>query len=308
MRIAMFLSLMMLLTPACSSSSDTDADPPNDSDTDTDVVQTEYPEPERGLTDQTVEHDGMTREYILYVPDTYSSESPTPLMLNFHGFGGTANGMLAVADMRSLADANNFLLIYPQGALLDGESHWNTYPAGGTNKSTVDDIGFVGALLDQVEANYNIDTTRVYATGYSNGADMTYNAVCYLSDRFTGIAPQSGQMWQEVLDSCNPTHPTPVLHIHGTNDGARPYGGYDGYLVSIQEGLDYWADHNQIVDAPELTEFQDGNITVQRYDFTGGEGNVSMRHYRMVNGGHLWFDFEDEGVSQRAHLELLVAI
>ena len=79
MRIAMFLSLMMLLTPACSSSSDTDANPPNDSDTDTDVVQTEYPEPERGLTDQTVEHDGMTREYILYVPDTYSSESPTPL-------------------------------------------------------------------------------------------------------------------------------------------------------------------------------------------------------------------------------------
>ena len=133
------------------------------------------------------------------------------------------------------------------------------YPAGGTNKSTVDDIGFVGALLDQVEANYNIDTTRVYATGYSNGADMTYTAVCYLSDRFTGIAPQSGQMWQEVLDSCNPTHPTPVLHIHGTNDGARPYGGYDGYLVSIQEGLgDYRADHNQIVDAPELTEFQDG--------------------------------------------------
>ena len=87
-----------------------------------------------GATDslaRTLVHDGMTREYVLYVPDSYDGTSEVPLMLNFHGYGGVASQYLEYADMRPLADTDVFVLVYPQGALLDGDPHWNCRPGVG---------------------------------------------------------------------------------------------------------------------------------------------------------------------------------
>ena len=92
-----------------------------------------------GLFTQTLSHNGITREYIVYVPDSYGGTSRVPLMLNFHGFGQTADQYLKFADMRSLADADNFILVYPQGALLDGDPHWNAGLKSDANKSDADD-------------------------------------------------------------------------------------------------------------------------------------------------------------------------
>ena len=159
---------LLLLGVGCTSSDDINL---NNDDTDTDQdtdTNTDYPDPVYGLSSQTLPHNGLTREYELYVPESYNSSTPVPLMINMHGYGGSSSGQLYTSDMRSLADANNFILVYLQGALLDGDPHWNTAPLGGDNKSDVDDIGFFNALLDELSANYALDTSRVYATGYSN--------------------------------------------------------------------------------------------------------------------------------------------
>ena len=96
---------------------------------------------------QSIVHDGVNREYVLYIPNSYDGTSSVPLMLNFHGFGSSASDYMQEADMRSLAEADTFILIYPQGSCLDGLSHWNACPTGGDNKSTADDFGFVEAKL-----------------------------------------------------------------------------------------------------------------------------------------------------------------
>ena len=93
-----------------------------------------------------LQHDGLTREYLLYVPSSYNSNTAVPLLFNFHGYGGTSSDHLSTADMRSLADQENFLLCYPQGSSDSyGSGHWNAALPGSDNKSTADDTGFAGS-------------------------------------------------------------------------------------------------------------------------------------------------------------------
>ena len=176
-------------------------------------------------------------------------------------------------------------------------SHWNTYQSSVDNKSDADDVGFIDAVLDVMEADYYVDTSRVYATGYSNGGDFTYTLACLLSDRVTGIAPVSGLMWEQTRDECSPSHPTAVVHLHGTADWVRPYDGYPGYLMSVAAAMDYWATHNGIAGAPTMTSLADGGQAIERYRYEGGEGGVTMTHYKVVGGDHIWFDIEDDGAA-----------
>ena len=89
--------------------------------------------------------------------------------------------------MRSLADSENFILVYPQGTLLDGNPHWNAGLESDTNKSDADDFGFVEALIGEISSNYRIDPARVYSCGYSNGAFFTYALACYHSNKIAAI-------------------------------------------------------------------------------------------------------------------------
>lgn len=254
------------------------------------------PEPTMGLSTQTLEHDNLVREYTLYVPKSYDGSTPVPLMLNFHGFEGTASDHMQNADMRPLADSENFILIYPQGTELDGAPHWNTYPIGAGGKSSTDDLGFINALLDVILKDYAIDSSRVYAAGYSNGGDFTYSLACYMNDRITGIAPVSGLMWVQTMTDCKTSHPTAVISLHGTADFTRPYDGYEGYLLSIPESLELWAGKNNISGAATKTTISDGGVQIERHDYPNGDGNVSIKHYKVINGQHVWLKFKDDGV------------
>jgi len=250
-----------------------------------------------GLSTQSLVHNQVTREYLVYVPASYDGSTAVPLMLNFHGFGGYMQQHMQTADMRSLADAEQFLLVYPQGTLLDGFPHWNTAPPGGDNKSSADDLGFMDALLASLTNTYNIDANRVYATGYSNGADFTYTLACYRSDKITGIAPVSGLMDSEPETYCTPSHPTSVIIMHGTADFDRPYDGYPGYLLSIPATIAYWNAQNNISGEATTTTFTNGGNAIERLQYTGGTGGAALTHYKVIGGGHIWFNFSDEGVS-----------
>ena len=152
----------------------------------------------------TLEHNGLTREYVLFVPSNYNSTTEIPLLINFHGFGGNASEYMAYADMRSLAESENFILVYPQGSNLDGSPHWNTCPNGGDNKSDADDFGFIAALVNELSTNYSVNEDRIYAAGYSNGGMMVYGLANYKSEIFAAVASVSGTM----LDcTTTPSHP-----------------------------------------------------------------------------------------------------
>ena len=236
---------------------------------------------------QTIIHDGINREYVLYIPNSYDGTSAVPLMLNFHGFGGSASDYMNYADMRSVAESDTFILAYPQGSCLDGSSHWNACPTGGDNKSDADDFGFVESMINEISSQYNIDMERIYAAGYSNGGMMAYGLANYKSDLIAAVASVSGVM----LDCIGPTsHPMPVVHLHGTSDGVLPYNGGDGWN-SAQSTLEHWINFNNTVLTP--TVISDNNI--EHYVYDQGDSLVSVEHYKYIGGDHVWFNSTFEG-------------
>ena len=144
-----------------------------------------------GTTRLKLNHEGVLRETLVYVPESYEGTQDVPLLLNFHGYGGYAANHLLTADFRQLAEEQTFLLAYPQGSLLDGSPHWNPSPPSATNKSTVDDFGFIESLLDNLSVTYRIDEERVYAVGYSNGAMLAFGLACYLGERIAAVGSVS---------------------------------------------------------------------------------------------------------------------
>ena len=254
-------------------------------------------EPGTGVTGPSTRsllHDGVAREYILYVPDSYDGTSDVPLMLNFHGFGGTADQHLKYADMRSLAETDPFLLVYPQGTLLDGAPHWNAGLESEENKSDADDFGFVEALIGELSSGYRIDSTRVYACGYSNGAFFAYALACYHGDKIAAIGSVAGTMMEETYANCGPSHPTAVVSIHGTSDGTVPYDGGEG-LLSVDAVLAYWTGFNKTNTSPTADSRIDRGTTIERYSYGDGDNGTSVDHYKVVGGGHVWFDLRYDG-------------
>ena len=104
--------------------------------------------------DCTFNHDGLVREYILYVPQSYTGSESVPLLFNFHGYGSSAIGQMNYGDFRVLAEEEQFILLAPQGTLLEDTSHWNV--GSWTSESTVDDVGFTSALIDKIATDYVI--------------------------------------------------------------------------------------------------------------------------------------------------------
>ncbi len=194
-----------------------------------------------GFAQQTLDgsiiHDGMQRDYIIYIPGNYSGSTSVPLVINFHGLGSNATEQMWYGDFRSIADTSGFLIVHPEGTLYNGSAHWNV--GGFTVGSTVDDVGFTDALIDSLSVMYNIDLTRVFATGMSNGGFMSFLLASQLSEKIAAIASVTGSMTPETYNNSNPQHPTPIMQIHGTADNLVPYGGVF-YSKSIEDVLNYW--------------------------------------------------------------------
>ncbi len=238
-------------------------------------------------------HDGLKREYILYVPDAYSGNEPVPLVLNYHGYGSNASQQMYYGDFRSISDTAGFIIVHPQGTRLYGLRHWNV--GSWIFASTVDDVGFTEALIDALASEYNIDPAKVYATGMSNGGYMSFQLACQLSDKIAAIASVSGSMTPDIIDKCDPQRPIPILQIHGTSDLLVLYNGIRGLTEPIKDILAYWVDYNNcnpvaaIESLPDTARY-DGS-TVEHYIYDSGHNGVTVEHYKVIGGGHAWPKF-----------------
>jgi len=233
-------------------------------------------------------HDNLYRSYTAYIPVIYNTSQPTPLVFNFHGLTGSSAIAMWHADFRSIADTANFIIVHPQGLLnSSGETHWNVGQIG----TSINDIDFISKLLDSLSLEYNIDSDRVYSTGMSNGAYMSYRLACELSDKIAAIAPVAGSYISYMLNSCNPTHSIPVLHIHGVADSSSIYYGKPG-VESIPSIISYWADFNQCDTQSIFTQIANVNLTdssmVEHYSWKNGINGVEVEHFKIIDGGHTW--------------------
>ena len=170
----------------------------------------------QGYISETIQHDGLIREYSIYVPASYDGTTNFPLLFNLHGGGGTIASHIGIADMSPIADTANFIVVYPQARQdpSDGNSfNWIAKVPG-----TFDDVHFFSSLIDTIASNYQIDQNRIYACGYSLGGDMSFELACKLNSRIAAIAPVARTMQANPNSFCSPAHPTGVLTILGTDD------------------------------------------------------------------------------------------
>ena len=151
-----------------------------------------------------------------------------------------------------------------------------TNPPGGDNKCSQDDIGFFAALLSEISGNYNIDSSKVFLTGYSNGADFSYSMACYQSSLVTAIAPVSGLMpMVDASSECQPSHATSVMIFNGTIDYSRPYNGIDGYMMGVDQTVAYWSQYNNTDSSPQTNIVGD----IENYTYLNGDNNTSCLLY-----------------------------
>ena len=235
-----------------------------------------------------ITHDGLTRDYILYVPANYTGNEAVPLVFNFHGYTSTATQQMWYGDFRAVADTAGFLIVHPMGTLDNtNTTHFNV----GWGASSVDDVGFSGALLDSLSAAYNINADRVYSTGMSNGGFMSYYLACAMSDRIAAIASVTGSMSPFQMNGCSPVHPTPIMEIHGTNDPTVPYNGA-AFAHSIPDVLQYWITYNNAGATPVTLALPDlvqtDGSTVEHIIYGGGTNGVTVEHMKVNGGAHTW--------------------
>lgn len=229
----------------------------------------------------------VSRRYRLHLPQGYLPSQPQPLVLEFHGAGGTAAGDDAGSGFSPLADHHDFLVAYLEAVHLDnGVSAWgNARPLD----YGVDDLGYALAVLAAVKAHACVDPARIYVTGFSDGGGMTEMMACYAADKLAASAPMSGNYYADTVQpGCNPARPLPVLEIHGTEDGIVPYPGVgrqqgEFWLWSIPRWLAAWAMRDGCHPQP-VTFLQSDAVTGLRWE--GCRAGSTVEHYRWDGGGH----------------------
>jgi len=235
------------------------------------------------------------RAYILHVPSKLGPRPP--LVLNFHGGGGNATAHQKYSRMDVVADREGFLVVYPEGTgPLEGALQtWNAGGCcGSAVRDNVDDVGFVRRLLDDLAKRQAYDPARVYATGLSNGAMMSYRIGAELSDRIAAIAPVAGAIAVELYPTARAV---PVMHIHSADDPRAPIGGGLGppfpmlntrvNHMAVDAALSEWAKFNGCATPAlqqERKEWKSHTATLLAYPKCRAE----VLFWKLTGAGHVW--------------------
>ncbi|HST24544.1 MAG TPA: PHB depolymerase family esterase [Gaiellaceae bacterium] len=232
----------------------------------------------------------VNRTALVHVPTGYTAAKPVPLVLNLHGSGSDVDQQRLFTGMSKTANADGFIVVYPQGSIAEGSGFdWNVpgqplvggrhVPAG-----TPDDVAFVNQLVTTLEGSYCIDPKRVYATGFSGGARMTSELGCALSGRIAAIAAVSGLRFPS---DCHATRAIPVLAFHGTADPVDPYNGHGQayWTYSVPEAAKRWAARDGCKSTATVAHTAK-TVTLTAYG--GCKNRATVELYTIAGEGHEW--------------------
>jgi polyhydroxybutyrate depolymerase len=227
----------------------------------------------------TLGSDAGARSYRVHVPASYDPARPMPVVLDFHGY--TSNGAEEeyLDHMTVKGDAAGFIVVQPDGL----NNSWNAGACCGQSASAgVDDVGFVGAMVDALEEKLCVDTARVFATGMSNGGFLAQRLGCELASRIAAIAPVAAVLG---VTTCEPSRPMPILHFHGTADTLVAYDGGQNGFISVPEDFAAWAKRDTCVGDPvETFRKEDAHCSTYATCANGSEVTLCT----IDGGGHTW--------------------
>jgi polyhydroxybutyrate depolymerase len=265
------------------------------------------PHPARVLAGETysqkldLSYNGLRRVYRLHVPLSYDPAIPAPLVVVLHGAFSHASQMAERTGWSRLADRDGFVVVYPEGIGLFGlTQHWNAgHCCGPAAAQEVDDVGFVAQVIDDTRAMLDIDSRRIYVTGFSNGAMLTHRFGAEHGERLAAIAPLAGPIGGRPDDDepiqriQAPATGLPVIMFHGWADESVPYaggfagGGDDGRsYLSARDGASFWAEGNGCASGPQRSELYSGRVTLDAWTDCPDGDEVLL--YSVAGWGHRW--------------------
>jgi polyhydroxybutyrate depolymerase len=241
----------------------------------------------------------MTRTFIVHVPPGFDGKSKVPIVIMLHGAGGSGEGAIAETGWDAKSDREGFIAVFPDGStpnpaqparFMLNPRLWNDGSGRGSiGVDNVDDVGFISAMIDYLEARYAADPDRIYCTGFSNGASMTFSVGLNLSNRIAAIAPVSGHLWYQDKQL---SYPVPLLFIIGTKDPLNPIDGGNvklpwlttQYHPPIEDSLMEW--ERMLGCGPEVQTARGNGVLQITYDECDKGGEVE--YYRVRGLGHIW--------------------
>jgi polyhydroxybutyrate depolymerase len=241
------------------------------------------------------EHDGLTRQYRIHVPSELP-ESPA-LVIAMHGYSGNNNEMMNDYGWTELADERGFVIAFPNGTRDQSNNRfWDvdySFHAG----IDIDDDGFIRELALHLQQLHGTDLNKIYATGFSNGAEMSFQLACRESETITAFAPIVGMMMDTLFTDCNPAVVRPILSLNGTADNTTLWngdmndtGGWGPYH-SIPNTMALWASIMD-VEVTDSYDFPDTNpndgSTVHRDIYSSPNHESELWFYTVNGGGHDW--------------------
>jgi poly(3-hydroxybutyrate) depolymerase len=215
----------------------------------------------------TLNYDGLDRIYRLHLPSSYTGEDSLPLVLVFHALNQGLNSIESTTGMSEKSDSEDFIVVYPRAN--------NIYESWDFYSLETDDIGFVSSLIDTLCAEYNIDTTRIYAAGFSMGSIFCYCIAHRLPNRISAIAPVA---YPFIFSDLLPTRAMPIIHFQSKDDNYAPD-------FAVRSTMNYWRDVNGCETEPD-TIFTDDGVTGERWSPQSNNAEVIL--YSRNTGGHTW--------------------
>ena len=251
----------------------------------------------RGTTTHFISVGATPREYLLHVPQRRplrlgGTIRPYSLVLVLHGSSANGEDIRQVSQMDSFSEVLRFVVAYPNGTSGGGlgPSDWNGgVCCGAAARDSVDDVGFLAALVAEVSKNLSVDPHRIYIVGFSSGAIMAYHAACKLAPMIAAIGVISGSLMD---DNCAPARPVAVIGVHGTSDDQVPYGdpsltplpkSVTGAAAKLPSSAQFWVATNGC--GPGAAALQSPHVV--RTSFKGCTG-AQVEFYTIEGGSHGW--------------------
>ena len=243
------------------------------------------------------EEDLSRRSYRIHVPRRRTDTSP-PVVLVLHGAFSTARGIEERSGFSRLADEEGFVAVYPNGyGFLGLLRHWNAGHCCGRARSLgLDDVGFLDAVLDDVARRVEIDPTRIYVVGESNGAMLAYQYAAVRSHRIAGAAAVIGTIGSGPAGAEErippPEMPVPMVIVHGSADPRIPFHGGSSERdpevswISVPDGAAFWVAHNGAQPEAQTTTLYGGRVVRSIWHGEGDTAPVVL--YEIRDWPHVW--------------------